>query len=82
MELLKLVKRLYKTIAPSYEEYMKYRAAAVSAITQLGKQVNEMEEPFAPTDIKPDNNLIKELIEQTQYYYQRYTGKDYKLPAH
>jgi hypothetical protein len=81
-ELLRLVKRLYKTIAPGYEEYMKYRVAAVSAITQLGKQVNEMEKPFAPADIQPDEKLVKELIKQTQDYYQRFTGKNYKLPAH
>jgi len=80
-ELFEIVKQLYKTIAPNYEKYLTYRVAAVEAIKRLGKQVNEMEQPFAPADRTPDEKMVQHLVKQTRVYYKQYTGKEYPLPT-
>lgn len=80
--LLQQVKLLYQTIEPDYEEYLDFRRAAVEAIQQLGKQVNEYETPFAPTDHKPDPEKVQQLVDQTRNYYRQYVGTEYLLPTH
>ena len=80
IELIKKVKQLYKTIAPSYEEYMDFRIAAIDVIGMLGKQVNEYEKPFSPAGHKPDKEIMQRLMKQSLDNFQRYVGKDYLLP--
>ena len=81
MELVKKVKSLYKTIAPSYEEYIDFRVAAVEVIGMLGKQVNEYEKPFYPAGHKPDKEIMQRLMKQSLDGFQKYVGKDYLLPV-
>ena len=82
MELIKKVKHLYKTIAPSYEEYIDFRVAAVEVIGMLGKQVNEFEKPFYPAGHKPDKEIMQRLMKQFLHDFKTYVGKDYLLPEH
>ena len=80
MELVKKVKQLYKTIAPSYEEYIDFRVAAIKVIDMLEKQVNEYEKPFSPAGHKPDKEIMQKLMKQSLDNFQKYVGKDYLLP--
>ena len=77
-KLFALTKDLYKTLSPSYEEYIQYRVAAVTAIKKLGKQVNEPDKPLSPAGMIPDENLVSKLLDQTYKYYQQFTGQDLK----
>jgi len=61
-----------------YDEYMNYRVAAVEAIKQLDREVNEPDKPFSPADMIPDENLVSKLLEQTYKYYRQFTGQDLK----
>lgn len=79
-ELVNLVKKRYKESAPSYEDYIKYRVAAVEAIYQLGQKVYEMQKPYYPENAKPNKELVNKLVKETKYYYQKFTGKEYILP--
>ena len=82
MELIKEVKKLYKTIAPSYEEYMEFRVAAVEVIRLLGNKVNEYEKPFSPVGLKPNKEITKRLMQQLLDNYKKYVGENYLLPEH
>lgn len=79
--LVKKVKHLYKTIAPSYKEYIDFRVAAVEVIRMLGKEVNEYEKPFTPSGHKADKEIVQRLMKQSLDSFHRYVGKDYLLPA-
>lgn len=80
MELIKKVKQLYKTIAPSYEEYIDLRVAAIEVIRMLGIQVNEYEKPFKPEGHKPDKEIMQRLMKQSLDNFQKYVGKNYLFP--
>ena len=82
MELIKEVKKLYKTIAPSYEEYMEFRVAAVEVIRLLGNKVNEYEKPFSPAGLIPNKEITKRLMKQLLDNYKNYIGENYLLPEH
>ena len=79
--LLKKVKHLYKTIAPSYEEYIDFRVAAVEVIHMLGKEVNEYEKPFTPAGHKADKEIVQRLLKQSLDSFHKYVGKDYLFPV-
>ncbi len=82
MGLIKKVKQLYKTIDPSYAEYMEFRIAALEVIRLLGKPVNEYEKPYSPAGLKPNKEIVQRLMQQFLEHYKKYVGKDYLLPEH
>lgn len=70
-ELFHLATQLRNRIAGGYDDYVRYAIAANQAMKQLGEQP-EVEQA---DDVKPDNTMVKTLIDATKDAYKSLTGQ-------